>query len=154
MKLQGVIGFINENALLTDGVSKKNILAGLDYISNLNLPKIYECIETYSRGTYSADYYISNSDEIKKNFYGDLEAIEFYKMYTDNWYSFPVLITKLKSGEVILIRGEEQAHWYCLDKIKLINAIHAKRIEDIDFFQDYDRDVLRYEDIDKISQLP
>ena len=153
MKLNEIYSFINENALLTEGVSKKNILAGLDLMASTNLPKIYECEEMFCRHTYDIDYRITNSDKVKKEFYNP-DAIGYYKEFTEDWLNFLNFIIKLKQGGVVKLRGEEIDHTFSLDKQKLLEAIQAKRQEEAEFYDPGELDRLNQEDIDKLSRLP
>lgn len=153
MKLNEIYSFINENALLTEGVSKKNILSGLDFMASTNLPKIYECEEMFCRHTYDIKYRITNSDEVKKEFYNP-DAIGYYKEFTDDWLNFLNFIIKLKQGGVVKLNGEEVYHTFSLDKQKLIEAIQAKRQEEAEFYDPGELDELNQEDIDQLSRLP
>lgn len=134
--------------------NKKNIIAGLELMSNTYLPRIYRATEYYSRG-YDISYGVTDSYKIKETYYSDEDTIKHFEEYNDPWYSFPELINRLKTGNVIFFRADEEtAILYSLDKTKLAETLHANRLEHRDSFDGEDLDELKQYDIEKLSRLP
>jgi hypothetical protein len=107
---------------------KEDMMAGLNYLTNLNISRIYTTHVTVSRGDLDENPTISevNSDFIQDTFYGEYE--EHYQHFAESWPSFEEVILKLKDNQLIEINGDEDTYYFSLD-IQKIQAVIDDTIE-------------------------
>ena len=130
-----------------------DLLAGIDALTDLFLPKIYVCEETYCRHTYDSEYYITNSTEILENHYNP-EAVQYYKDFTTDYMEFAQLIIALKEGKVVApFNGEETGYSFCLDKFQLVENAYNTRITHGSWTEEDSRET-REDDLEEVRALP
>ena len=84
---------------------KEDIMAGLDYLTSLHLPKIYTAYIQICRGELNDDYQtisVVDSDYIQDTFYGEDEV--YFQGFTSPWLSFEELINNIKKNQLVEIR--------------------------------------------------
>ena len=105
---------------------KGDIMAGLDYLTSLDIPLIYMTQVSTSRGELNDYPEISevNSDYIQDTFYGRNK--EYYQRWAETPDSFEELITQLKDGEIVEICSEEDSFYFSLNEQHIQNVITDK----------------------------
>jgi len=103
---------------------KEDMMAGLNYLTSLNIPLIYMTHVSSCRGELDDCPTIDqvNSDFIQDTFYGEYE--EYYQNFNDPWPSFEEVLLKLKDNQLVEINGEEDAYFFSLNEQHIQNVIN------------------------------
>ena len=117
---------------------KEDMMAGLNYLTNLNLSRIHMTYVNICRGDLDDIPAIKevNSDFIHGACYGENE--EYYQDFPDALADyFEEVILKLKDNQLVEIDGEEGTYYFSLDvqkiQAKIIDILEQYGVEDGEF---------------------